>query len=242
MKGNIVILPLLNQEGFYTGSKQINPLDNKNLNREFLSDSNTITDKIVKFIKSEIYTISDFIVDLHGGDINESMTPLVFCPSKASDEINRISQEGAKHLLVDYRIPSTSQNGLYGCATANGVPALLLEIGGEGRYTQDEVDMCINSVVNIAGYLGICGYSKENTNQQEAKQSVYDEATLNGYWYPMIQKNQEIKENQVLGVLKDIDDNIIHEYKAQFDGRVMYYTTSLGVSKGDNLICYSKFK
>ena len=241
IKGNIVILPLTNQEGFYSGSKQVNPIDNKNLNREFLSDTDTITDRIVRFIKQEIYTIADFILDLHGGDINESMTPLVFCPGQASEEVNRISEEAAMHLPVNYRIPTSSKNGLYSCATSNGIPGLLLEIGGNGRYSKPEVEMCIEGVFGVMSYLELIDKREVNQNQKRAKKAVYDGSISKGYWYPEVTTNQQIKEGDLVGTLKDIDDNIIAEYKAQFDATVMYYTTSLGVDKGDHLICYAQF-
>ncbi|MFI3210146.1 MAG: succinylglutamate desuccinylase/aspartoacylase family protein [Peptostreptococcaceae bacterium] len=241
LSGNIIILPLLNREGFFGGHKQINPIDNKNLNREFTSNGNTITDKIVSYLKENIFNKGDFLMDLHGGDINEPMTPLVFIPTTASSFVNETAKEGAKYLPVNYRIKSTSVNGLYGSCAQSGTPAFLLEIGGVGEYSKEEIELCKNSIYGILSFLNIKEGKNINENQVESIESCYESAEKNGYWYPTIEENQNFKKDELLGTLKDIDDNIIKEYFAKFDGTVMYYTKSLGVLEGDNLIAYSRF-
>ena len=56
-------------------------------------------------------------------------------------------------LSVDYRVRSTARNGLYSWAVQNGVPALLIERGGQGQWSQQEVDACKADVRSLMGYL-----------------------------------------------------------------------------------------
>ena len=49
-----------------------------------------------------------------------------------------------------------------------------------------------------------------------------------------------IKKGDILGEIKDLEDNTIEKYIAEFDGIVLYNTTSLGVKEKDSLVSYGK--
>ena len=242
LHGNIIILPLINQEGFYAGVKQIFPRDSKNLNREFPANSDSITGKVAAFVEKYIYPQADFLLDLHGGDINEAMTPLVFFPVEAAEEVKEKAARAARHLPIQYRIPSTSKNGLYSWGVQKGLAGVLLEIGGLGRWSEEEVELCKSCVRSILGFMEILPNKGENTAQAESLKTVYAEANHKGFWYPMIQPNEEIEKGQLLGEIRNLDNKVIESHVAAFDGVVLYHTVSLGVREGDALIAYGRIK
>jgi hypothetical protein len=47
-----------------------------------------------------------------------------------------------------------------------------------------------------------------------------------------------VKKDQLLGTVEDYFGKVIAEYRAVDDGRVMYYTQGLAVSRGDALVAY----
>lgn len=242
MKGQVIILPLVNQYGFYEGAKQIVPGDGENLNRVFPGKvDGTLTQKIAYAIEKEIYPHADFLIDLHGGDCNEAMEPLVFFPVAATSLVNEISKEAANYLPVTYRVRSTAKNGLYSYATQKGIPALLLEIGGEGRWQESEVEHCKACIYALMSYLNILQDKVFKKEQKEIIQAVYDEAEVNGFWYPMIKPGQAVLKGDLLGEICDLEGNILKQYKAQLDGEVLYHTTALGIKKGDPLIAYGAY-
>lgn len=241
LRGNLVILPLINQEGFYAGAKQVFPRDNKNLNREFPGSSQgSLTQKVASCIEEVVYPEADFILDLHGGDINEAMTPLVFFPVDAEETVKAKARQAAMHLPVGYRIPSTSKNGLYSYAVQRGIPGLLLEIGGRGRWSQEEVALCKSSVGSILSFLKIIEGPGINQAQKESQETVYDEASGSAFWFSEIGASQPIAEGDLLGQLRDLDDQLIRSYYASFDGLVLYCSESLGVQEGDLLVAYAR--
>lgn len=241
MKGQVIILPLINKEGFYEEAKRIVPGDGQNLNNAFPGDyKGTISKKISHIIEKEIYSHSDFIIDLHGGDYNEKMSPLVFFPVAAKEDVNLQSREAAKHLMVPYRVQSKAKDGLYSYATQCGIPALLLEVGGEGRWQEEEVSYCEKCVYQLMSYLNIIDFEIEFTAQKEIRQTVYETASDNGFWYPMIKRGQQVLKGEVLGELRNLEGEVLKQYVAQFDGEVLYYTFALGVKKGDALIAYGR--
>ena len=83
-------------------------------------------------LENALYPVADFLADLHGGDYNEVLHPLVFFPTSGDAAINRTSLIAAQTLTVPYRVRSSARNGLYSWAVQKNVPALLIERGGRG--------------------------------------------------------------------------------------------------------------
>ncbi len=242
LTGEIIMLPLVNPEGFYAGAKQIVPSDGENLNRMFPGNvDGSVSQRIAFAIEKEIYPQANFLLDLHGGDINEALTPLVFFPVAVNEATAAKTQEAAQYLKVPYRLRSTANNGLYSYAAKLGIPSVLLEYGSGGSRTLEEINLCKSSIKNLMGYLGILAEKELNTKQLEAVESIYEDATVNGFWYPLVKAGQLVAEDTVLGQLKDIDGNVLQECVAKFQGTIWYYTTSFGVQKNDPLVAYGRF-
>jgi predicted deacylase len=112
LSGRIILLPLVNPEGFYMGSKQIIPADGQNLNRTFPGDpEGTFSSRLAKLLEETLYPEADFLIDLHGGDVNEALTPLVFFPTTVSDALAAKASAAAASLSIPYRVASTAKLG-----------------------------------------------------------------------------------------------------------------------------------
>ena len=246
ISGTVIILPVVNESGFYHGLKQIVREDGVNLNRAFPGNVNgSVTYRIAAAIEEHLYGRADFLLDLHCGDINEMLTPLVFYPVAAGKEIEKITRDAAKRMLVPYRVQSHARNGLYSWGTQKGLPAMLLEYGCQGRGSEKEVAACKESVYNLMKHLGILsgeakGIDKEGMgeNQREIEKAVYLEAPANGFWYPKIKEGQFVEKGELLGELQDLDGKLLEQYYAESRGVILYYTLSLGVRKDDPLVAY----
>ena len=243
LSGQLIALPLLNPEGFFSGAKQINPLDGKNLNREFPGNSDgTITQKIAKTIEQRVYPEADFLLDLHGGDWNESLTPLVFFPCGAGSKLEDETRAAAKMLSVPLRVCSTAKNGLYSWAAQQGIPALLLERGGNGRWTPEEVDADREDILRLMAHLGMLEETPALVEQQEINRACYEEAPENGCWFPTVDAGDTVQQGTLLGTWKALDGQCEKSITAAFDATVLYETTALGVRMNDPLIAYGAVK
>lgn len=148
--GQVILLPLVNSKGFFAGIKQLNPADDRNLNREFPGKADgTETQQMAWAIEKLLYPEADFLLDLHGGDWNEELAPLVFFPCGAGQELKQETRRAAQALSVSMRVCSTARNGLYSWAAQKGIPALLLERGGNGRWTPEEVEADCEDVLRL---------------------------------------------------------------------------------------------
>ena len=244
LSGRVILLPLVNPEGFYQGSKQTIPADGKNLNRMFPGKPDgTFSSQLARVLEETLYPEADFLMDLHGGDVNEALTPLVFFPASVPESLSAAASAAAESLSVPYRVASTSQNGLYSWAAQCGIPALLVERGERGLWSEKEVAACRENVYELMRHLGILNAASGSPclQQAEIRRAVYEEAPADGFWYPAVSAaGQKLKQGALLGTLKDSYGNEIARYTAPFEGVVLYYTLSLGVRSGDPLIAYGK--
>lgn len=244
LSGRVILLPLVNPEGFYQGSKQTIPADGKNLNRMFPGKPDgTFSSQLARVLEETLYPEADFLMDLHGGDVNEALTPLVFFPASVPESLSAAASAAAESLSVPYRVASTSQNGLYSWAAQCGIPALLVERGERGLWSEKEVAACRENVYELMRHLGILNAASVSPRLQQAeiRRAFYEEAPADGFWYPAVSAaGQKLKQGALLGTLEDSYGNEIARYTARFDGVVLYYTLSLGVKSGDPLIAYGK--
>ena len=241
MTGNVILLPLANPYGFYAGAKRVVPEDGVNLNSAFPGDKDgTLGRRLAFALEDSLYPAADFLADLHSGDCNESLHPLVFIPIAGEQTVNSAALEAAKVLSVDYRVRSTARNGLYSRAAQLGIPSLLLERGCRAAWSETELRAELEDLYRLMAHLGMLEESAVRTTQREIRQAVYEEAPCRGFWYPQVQTGAQLSVGQCLGFLTDAEGRMLCEYRAAFDGIVLYHTVILGVQEGDPLIAYGR--
>ena len=174
LSGNVILLPLANPTGFYAGAKQVVPEDGVNLNRAFPGDpAGTLSARLAYALETALYQAADFLADLHSGDCNEALYPLVFFPTAGTEAVNRAALTAARALTVHYRVRSTAQNGLYSWAVQKNIPALLIERGGLGLWSETEVNACCEDVRALLRHLDILPGGNPFRDQVEISEEPY---------------------------------------------------------------------
>lgn len=239
--GQVVLVPLVNASGFYKGTKQLVPEDGVNLNRAFPGDADgSYSARLAATTEQLLYPDADLLIDLHGGDVNEMAMAFAYFPADAEPTVSARARAAAAALSLPYRVASSAKNGLYSWAAQQGIPALLLERGGRGGWSTDEVNAYRRNVYELLNHLDILSGAFPVPAQKEIEQAVYIEAGHQGFWYPAVREGQAVPKGAVLGVLRDYDGAQIRVYYADYDGVTLYYTVALGVQAGDPLIAYGK--
>ncbi|MDO4267075.1 MAG: M14 family metallopeptidase [Eubacteriales bacterium] len=256
MHGTVVLLPLLNPSGFFQGRRQIMPEDGKNLNRVFPgTEQGSSTERLAAAVVREIYPDTDFLLDLHGGDANEDLTPLVFYPAAAGQLVEETAVSVAEKMSVPLRVASRADNGLYSRAAKEGIPGLLLERGCRGLWTEEEVHADLENIRQAMEALGILkpsghglcrperglcqperGIFQSGAPQTDIREAVYEEAEAAGWWYVHGKAGDRVREGALLGELRDENGTVIQRVRARWDGVILYETVFLGVQAGDPLV------
>lgn len=242
VSGKIIIIHPVNVQAFKKKVSAINPWDNKNLNREFPGDINgTISEKICYFIENECHSQCDFYIDLHGGDLYEMATNFVYYPGIAEENVIKESKEIASLLNVDYVVKSGAKTGAYNYAAIKGIPSILIEKGGRGLWSKEEIYDYKNDILTILKHFNVLeGQIKKDKEPVNITEAVYLESTCDGCWYPKVKAGQKVNEGEMLGEVKDFFGNVIERYYARVSGVVLYMTVSLSVEKDEPLVAYGK--
>jgi len=79
ISGTVILLPLVNVASFERKVPHLNPVDNKSMNRFYPGKADgTQTERVSFLITKEVVDRCDFLIDYHGGDLDESLRPYAY--------------------------------------------------------------------------------------------------------------------------------------------------------------------
>jgi len=242
--GTIVILKVLNRPAFENRAGSLGLSDGKNLNRVFPGNPNgTEMERLAWAITKEVYPKVDYYIDLHSGDDFEALTPYVYYAGKAAQEVTEVSRKMAEQVDVPYMVRSmVSSGGAYNYAASKGIASILLERGGMGAWTSEEVNSDKRDVRNILSSLDIYQIRRDVRNYvpMEVTDVCYQAASEDGRWYPAAKPGDMVAEGALLGTIRDYNGKLRETCRAEYTGVVLYQTGSLQVTEGGPVVAYGR--
>lgn len=240
IRGSLAIVPIANPSGFAERLPAVVAEDGKNLNRVFPGRADGSPAERLAHILSALQDQADFYIDMHGGDLHESMHPFVYIPGVAAEAVTEAARAAARTLAVEERVLSSATTGAYNAAALRGVPSLLIERGGNGRWSREEVEAYKRDIRSLLRHLGLLEAGDETppASQREIRDPLYLEAERHGCWYPVVTAGAHVRAGDLLGELRDAFGSPIRQYHAERNGRVLYFTVSLAVKAGTPLVAY----
>lgn len=242
--GTIVILKVLNRPAFENRAGSLGLSDGKNLNRVFPGNPNgTEMERLAWAITKEVYPKVDYYIDLHSGDDFEALTPYVYYAGKAAQEVTEVSRKMAEQVDVPYMVRSlVSSGGAYNYAASRGIASILLERGGMGAWTSEEVNSDKRDVRNILSSLDMYQIRRDVRNYvpMEVTDVCYQAASEDGLWYPAAKPGDMVAEGALLGTVRDYNGKLRETCRAEYTGVVLYQTGSLQVTEGGPVVAYGR--
>ncbi len=159
----------------------------------------------------EVYPKVDYYIDLHSGDDFEALTPYVYYAGKAAQEVTEVSRKMAEQVDVPYMVRSlVSSGGAYNYAASKGIASILLERGGMGAWTSEEVNSDKRDVRNILSSLGMYQIRRDVRNYvpMEVTDVRYQAASESGLWYPAAKPGDMVAEGALLGTIRDYNGKL----------------------------------
>src|SRR5258707_8199661 len=93
VSGTIILIPLVNIASFEQKVAHVNPVDNKSMNRFYPGKADgTQTDRVSFLITKQVVDRADYLIDYHGGDLDESLRPYAYWGPTGKDSQDRISK------------------------------------------------------------------------------------------------------------------------------------------------------
>jgi len=241
IKGTLVVIPLANPPAFEERSLFVNPIDVVNIYASYPGSSDgTISYVIANRIFTELTSVAEYIIHLHGADYNESLIPFNYYARTGNLKIDSMSQKLASCFPVDYVLeaekPSDATTGspkgtsyaataagtLYGEASAKGIPATMCEAGREGKIEKNFVDIHYNGIINAMKLVGmVSGEPALRTNQRKLTSPVLVSNHKAGIFNPLVVIGDRITRGQKIGEIWNFTGDVIEEIASPTDGMVV---------------------
>jgi predicted deacylase len=236
ISGTLVIIHPVNTAAFLARLQYYGPYDGKNLNRVFPGKATGTVSERIAYTVHQLQKAADFYLDLHGGDIHESLVPFVIYSKVGAADVTELSKQASAALGFPYVVGSVSENGSIGAAASAGTPGFLAELGQCGRWSEEEVEAYLRAVKNVLIYLECLeGTLVEYPGIQFLDQMHVVKAADEGCWYPTKKLEDPVQKGEKIGEIRDYFGKRLSTYHAPASGRILYLVTSLAITEGDPL-------
>lgn len=239
LTGRVIILHIVSPTSFFGKTQYMVPLDGKNLNRSFPGRAmGTASERIAHTVVHEALAQADAWVDLHGGDIHEVVVPFTIFPASGQRDVVERSRQLAEVFGIEHLVSTDALEGTgYGAAAARGIPAILAEAGGGGRYDVQSESIHVRGVKAVLGEMGIGPASGRVQGPVRVHRSFpWIRAGADGLFYPEVAVGERVRQGQTVGELHDVFGEMIEYYEAPADGVLLFLATSLAITTGDPLM------
>ena len=244
LAGTVIIVPLVNVNSFQQKIAHVNPIDNKSMNRFYPGRMDgTQTERASYVITKEVVERADHLIDLHGGDIDESLRPYSYWTVSGNAKQDAMSREmllafGVDHIIISADRPKDPAASRYleNTATTRGKPSITVGAGHAGTVESDDVALLANGCFNVMRYLKMLPGSVtpvQNPVWVESIQSVTSDQT--GIFYPAVKRGTYVTQGMKIGTVTDYTGKTLLEAHAPASGIVMFIRAVPSMVKGETI-------
>ena len=186
---------------------------------------------------------SDYLIDLHGGDLDESLRPYSYWAPIGNTQQDAVSRAMVLAFGLDTIILSTDRprdphaaRYLETNASLQGKPSLTAEAGHAGTVEPEDVTALTNGCLNVMRYLKMLpgnAPSVQNPVWIERIASVSSET--GGVFYPMVKRGWYVQQGMKIGYVTDLFGKTVWEARAPSSGVVLYVCAVPSMKKGDTV-------
>jgi predicted deacylase len=244
ISGAVILVPLVNLASFTQKVPHVNPVDNKSMNRFYPGNPNgTQTERASYLITKEVVEKSDHLIDLHGGDIDESLRPYSYWAPVGNARQDAVSKDmvlafGLDTIIISADRPKDLNASRYLETTASlrGKASITAEAGHAGTVETDDVAALVNGSLNVMRYLKMLAGAAtpvENPVWIERIDSVTGNSE--GIFYPLVKRGTYVQQGMKIGYVTDWFGKTIQEATAPSSGVVLYINAVPSMKKGDTI-------
>jgi len=235
LRGTVTAVPIVNQPAFWSRSAFVVPVDGKNLNRCFPGDpAGSYTDVLAHEIFTRIIAPSDYLLDLHAGDLPEGLEPFaLYEESEVEDRSRRLALAyGLGHVVRQSRASRTVGGSTSSAAADLGIPAIIAEVGANGICDEASVERHVRGVLAVCVELGMLvgDGAAASASPVEYDGWIWMRSPVRGFWQPAVAPGQDVAEGDLLGVLLDPLGRELERVVAPAAGCPLFLTTSPAVA------------
>jgi predicted deacylase len=244
VSGTVILIPLVNVQSFLQKVPHVNPVDGKSMNRFYPgTQDGTQTERASYLITKQVVERCDYLIDYHGGDLDEDLRPYSYWPKTGNDKQDAITHDmvlafGLDHIIVVTDRPKDPNASRYldNTASTRGKPAIAVEAGHSGTVETDDVAVLVNGTLNVMRYLKMLPGAAPMIEHPVWIGKI-DPVTSDqqGFFYPSVQRGTYVSQGMKIGYVTDFFGNVVYEARAPADGVVLYICGVPTMKKGDTV-------
>ena len=244
LAGTVIIVPLVNVASFEQKVPHVNPVDRKSMNRFYPGNPNgTQTERASYLITREVVEQSDHLIDLHGGDLDESLRPYSYWTVTGNAKQDSISRAmvlsfGLDHIIISADRPKDPNASRYleNTASTRGKPSLTAEAGYAGTVMPADVNALVNGCLNVMGYLKMLARPVRPVARPVWIEKVVTVSSdSSGIFYPQVLRNQVVAAGARLGYVTDYLGRKLYDVKTPEAGLILYVNALPTITRGGTI-------
>ena len=248
MAGTLIIVHIANLPAFQGRSIYFGPDDLKNLNRSFPGKAaGTVTERIAFTLTEEIMPLSDYLIDIHSGDGNESLRPSYSAyyaeagGTEVVDQSRRLAVAFGLETIVQFAGSYSSlDDAIYTSAQSvtRGIPSIDVESGELGVIDDVFIDPITDGALSVLRELGMIEGKPivaANPLVISDRARVYSE--YEGIWHKdaLVKTGDFVTKGTELGVITDYFGKELQTVVAPASGVLLILFATPPVNVDDNI-------
>jgi len=242
--GTVILVPLVNIPSFEQKVPHVNPIDNKSMNRFYPGKADgTQTERASFLITKQVVDRCDYLIDYHGGDLDESLRPYAYWAPTGKEAQDQISKEmvlafGLDHIIIwrDRPTDLAATRYLDNTSTARGKPSIVVEAGHAGTVETDDVALLVDGTFSTMRALKMLPGDPRPIENPVWLDRVVDVLSDGpGIWYPLVKRGTYVQEGMKIGFVTDYFGKLILEARAPVSGVILHINAVPSLKKGDNI-------
>src|ERR1700736_5997707 len=231
ISGTVILLPLVNIQSFEQKVPHVNPVDNKSMNRFYPGKADgTQTERASFLITKQVIDRCDFLIDYHGGDLDESLRPYAYWAPTGKEAQDRVSKEmvlafGLDHIIIwrERPVDLAATRYLDNTASVHGKASIVVEAGHAGTTETDDVALLVNGTLSTMRALKMLPGAAHPIENPVWIQSLSDVTRPeDGIFYPLVKRGAYVEAGMKLGYVTDFFGKTIFEARAPVAGVILH--------------------
>lgn len=245
ISGTVILVPLVNVNSFEQKVPHLNPVDGKNMNRMFPGKPDgTQTERASWLITKDVIEPCNYLIDMHGGDLDESLQPYSYWPKTGNEKLDAVTHEmvlafGLDHIIIDTGRTKDPNDSRYvdNTALTRGKPAITVEAGYAGTVQPEDVNVLVRGSVNVMRYLKMLpGTVTPVENPVWFSKVVTGTSNHTGIFYPLVKKRTYVHEGMKVGYVTDFFGKTVEDVRAPATGVMLYICAVPSMKKGNTTV------
>jgi predicted deacylase len=244
VSGTVILVPLVNVPSFEQKIAHVNPVDNKSMNRFYPGKADgTQTERASYLITKQVVEQCDHLIDLHGGDLDESLRPYSYWTKTGNEKQDAFSREmllafGLDTIIISADRPKDPATSRYleNTASTRGKPSITAEAGHAGTTEPGDIDALVDGSLSVMRFLKMMpGAATVVQSPVWIEQVATIASEVTGIFTPAVRRGMYVQKGAIVGTVSDYLGRPLAEAKAPESGVVLFIRAVPSMTKGETI-------